>query len=91
MADKVKTTDTHVYFLTGPFSQWHLSKFSVPALRNGITVIEEYNCAEQYMMARKAEFFGDEEIRQAIMDVKVPEGGIFTCFRTPHVLSAQQL
>lgn len=32
-----------------------------------------YNCAEQFMMAGKAKLFGDEEIRQQILDSKDPK------------------
>jgi len=39
------------FFWGGPFSQWHPSIFTVGNFK--------YNCAEQYMMARKAELFGD--------------------------------
>lgn len=40
------------FFWKGPFSQWHSSFFEI----DGTT----YSCAEQYMMAEKARFFGDE-------------------------------
>lgn len=41
------------------FSQWYPSKFIVGG--------KEYNCAEQFMMAKKAQVFGDNEILQQIM------------------------
>lgn len=43
----------------GVFSQWHISSFS----ENGIV----YNCAEQYMMAKKAELMGDYITLETIM------------------------
>ena len=39
-------------FWGGPFSQWYPSPFEVEGTK--------YNCTEQYMMAKKAELFGDE-------------------------------
>jgi ribA/ribD-fused uncharacterized protein len=72
---KVKTTDTHVYFLTGPFSQWHPSKFITPV--GGTDVMLEFNCGEQYMMAEKALFFGDTETFKKIMAVQPVAGRPF--------------
>lgn len=40
-------------------SQWFPSPFVVDD--------QYYNCAEQYMMAEKARFFGDEDVRQQIL------------------------
>lgn len=42
-----------------PFSQWYKTEFS---LNNTI-----YTSAEQFMMAKKAELFGDEEIKEQIL------------------------
>jgi ribA/ribD-fused uncharacterized protein len=70
---KVKVTDTHVYFLTGPFSQWHPSYFTVED--DGVERV--YNCAEQYMMARKAMLLGDLAIHDQIMKVGT-DGGVFS-------------
>ena len=47
-----------------PFSQWSPSTFTV----DGRT----YNCTEQYMMAMKAEEFGDTEMLQKIMEAEHP-------------------
>lgn len=47
------------------FSQWWKSEF-----RSSITT---YCCMEQYMMARKAELFGDEEIHQQILQCSAPK------------------
>lgn len=46
-----KCTDTHLYFYKGVFSQWFPSRFKIGD--------QEYNCAEQWMMERKARHFGD--------------------------------
>jgi len=42
-----------------PFSQWHKAKFQL----NDI----EYSSAEQFMMAKKAELFGDNQIKEEIL------------------------
>ncbi len=65
---KMSWTDTHVFFLNGPFSQWWLSHFSAPLTSDGEML--NFHCAEQYMMARKAELFGDPLTRDTIMAVK---------------------
>lgn len=46
-------------FYGGVFSQWYPCKLLI----NGV----EYNCAEQYMMAMKAQLFGDQTMLDAIM------------------------
>lgn len=51
------------FFWHGPFSQWYPSIFVV----NHVT----YGCAEQYMMASKAELFNDIEILNKILSVKI--------------------
>lgn len=45
--------------------QWQISEFSVD--------VEDYNCAEQYMMAEKARLFEDEEIEKQIMETSDPK------------------
>ncbi len=52
------------FFNKGPLSQWFPAMFEV----NGVT----YNCAEQYMMAMKAEFFGDKATQELIMQTSDP-------------------
>ena len=52
------------YFWRGPFSQWHICKLKVDSVR--------YTCAEQYMMACKARYFGDQEAEFKIMELKNP-------------------
>jgi ribA/ribD-fused uncharacterized protein len=51
-------------FYGGIFSQWHPAKFTVDGI--------EYNCAEQYMMAQKAQLFGDFPSHTAIMKAESP-------------------
>ncbi len=51
-------------FWDGPFSQWEPCQFEV----EGIT----YNCAEQYMMARKAFIFNDDDTCARIMNEDHP-------------------
>lgn len=48
-----------IFFWNGIYSQWHPSKFIIEGV--------EYNCCEQYMMAKKALLFGDEESHKMIM------------------------
>lgn len=57
-------TEKYVFFYGGPFSQWYPSTFQV----EGVT----YVTAEQYMMAMKAEYFGDEEVKAKIMATSDP-------------------
>ena len=52
------------FFWDGPFSQWDPCHFEIDEV--------EYNCAEQYMMAEKARFFGDYDTLEMIMDTDVP-------------------
>ena len=47
------------------FSQWFPCTFTVDG--------EEYSTAEQYMMAMKAELFGDEEVKRQIMEAQSPK------------------
>ena len=53
-----------LFFYGGPCSQWYPSTFVIDG--------EKYNCAEQYMMAQKALFFGDTEAHRAIMKATDP-------------------
>lgn len=57
-------TETFTFFWDGPFSQWHFADFT----ELGTT----YNCAEQYMMAKKATLFGDLETLEKIMQAPHP-------------------
>ena len=49
----------------GCFSQWYMSPFVIDGLK--------YNCAEQYMMAMKANLFGDDEICKEIIGETSPK------------------
>lgn len=68
---KMSQTDDYVFFLNGPFSQWHPSEFQQRFTPNG--PLFKFNCAEQYMMAAKAKLFGDEETYAKIMAVEQNE------------------
>jgi len=60
----MKVTDKYVFFWREWLSQWNMTPFTV----NDIV----YNCAEQYMMAKKADLFNDEATRMLIMDAPHP-------------------
>lgn len=51
-------------FLTGPLSQWHPARFAVEGVA--------YNCAEQFMMHRKALLFGDRAMAARILAATKP-------------------
>lgn len=53
-----------IFFWGGTYSQWMPSKFKIDGV--------EYNCAEQYMMAKKALLFGDYEVLAKIMATSDP-------------------
>lgn len=55
---------TYFWKSHSPFSQWYMAKFIIDGI--------EFNSAEQYMMYMKAVLFGDEEISQKILKVKMP-------------------
>ena len=57
-------TDKYVFFWGGTFSQWCPSEFTI----EGVT----YNCAEQYMMAKKAMLFNDSNAYEQIMKTSHP-------------------
>jgi ribA/ribD-fused uncharacterized protein len=59
------TTDTHVFFLTSEFSQWYPSDFCDE--KNN-----QFNCAEQWMMFKKAELFGDKNVMAKVLACKDP-------------------
>jgi len=48
-----------ILFWNGIYSQWHPSNFTIDG--------REYNCCEQYMMAKKALTFNDQESYKMIM------------------------
>ena len=47
-----------------PFSQWHPSDFTLEGI--------QFNCAEQYMMYKKAQLFEDKQIAEQILLTKKP-------------------
>lgn len=76
-----RRTDSHVYFVGGPFSQWYKDKnptkyqFTQFLLTDSDNLYD-FNCAEQYMMACKAKLFPCKEndvIFEAIMNSKHPD------------------
>lgn len=60
----MKETETHIFFWREYLSNWKESPFVV----DGVT----YNCVEQWMMAKKAEFFGDKETLNKILATTSP-------------------
>lgn len=61
----MRVTDDYTFFWRENLSQWDMTPFHD---NEG----NEYSCAEQYMMSKKALLFGDEEINKLIMDAKHP-------------------
>jgi ribA/ribD-fused uncharacterized protein len=58
------TTNNYVFFYGGIFSQWYSYDMEI----DGVV----YNTAEQYMMAMKADYFGDTASLQKIMATNDP-------------------
>ena len=58
-------TENYVFFWGGICSQWYASEFQIDG--------QKYNCAEQYMMYKKALLFEDEEVANAIMRTQNPK------------------
>ena len=56
---KMKVTDKFVFFWDGPYSQWLQRPMEIDG--------SVYNCCEQYMMHKKALFFGDTDTAEKIM------------------------
>jgi predicted NAD-dependent protein-ADP-ribosyltransferase YbiA (DUF1768 family) len=69
-------TSTHVFFLTGPLSNWHPARFTT-ALPDGLAIhsgtVLRFCSNEQYMMASKAALFGDTTVFDAVMAL-LPQG-----------------
>lgn len=61
----MKKTEKYTFFWKSKLGQWNLLPFTD---NQGIT----YNCAEQYMMAKKALLFNDLETYEKIMNEKNP-------------------
>lgn len=60
----MKTTDTHVYFWSGIYSNFHPCRFTIGQ--------NAFNCSEQAFMYFKAIEFGDEAIADQIMSMSEP-------------------
>lgn len=60
----MKITDEMVLFYGGPFSQWFPSDIEIDGIN--------YCTAEQFMMAMKADYFGDDETKRKIMATQNP-------------------
>lgn len=65
MTHEHTVTDDFVLFWHGPFSQWYPCQFTLGGAK--------YNCTEQYMMAKKALFFEDEQSWLKIMACDSPK------------------
>lgn len=63
--EKFFENETGVYFKSQYPSQWYISPFIVEG--------DNYNCCEQYMMAKKADFFKDEKTKVLIMNATEPK------------------
>lgn len=61
----MKITDTHTFFWKSKLGQWNMLPFIDD---DGV----QYNCAEQYMMAKKAILFKDTETYKLIMSEENP-------------------
>ncbi len=55
---------TFFWRTASPFSQWYTAPFTVDGTA--------FNCAEQYMMYRKATLFEDHEMAQRILEARSP-------------------
>jgi ribA/ribD-fused uncharacterized protein len=60
----MRTTDKHVFFWDGIYSQWYWADMVIDNI--------EYNSCEQYMMHQKALLFGDTDIAELIMQETNP-------------------
>lgn len=60
----MRTTDTHVFFWGGEFSNWFAAYFEYED--------HEFYNSEQAFMWKKAKFFGDEEIAELILHTQNP-------------------
>ncbi len=64
--DESRTTDSHIYFWNGIYSQWHTTHNQFT--ENGI----QYPNAEKYMMMEKAKVFGATDIYDKMKEVDSP-------------------
>ena len=69
---KMSESETHVYFVGGPFSQWHRSQLDAELPSPIFEKKHKFNCAEQYMMACKACVFEDYDALLRVMQEMDP-------------------
>lgn len=79
---KLTFVGNYGFFLKGPLSQWYDSPFFE---WNNDGTYTSYNCAEKYMMYKKALLFGDTDIANKIMNTNSPSeikklGRMVRCF-----------
>ena len=67
LGEHERVTENHVYFVRGPFSQWAYSPFYDESTNS-----HYINC-EQFMMAKKAITFNDQETLELIMKETNPK------------------
>lgn len=67
---KVTQTDTHIFFMSGPYSNWHPTVFHGKLAEDGPVI--RFTHGEQYMMAGKALLFGDQDSYRKIMAATTP-------------------
>ena len=62
----MNTEESFTFFweTRSPFSQWHPSDFTLEGI--------QFNCAEQYMMYKKARLFEDSQIAEQVLLTKKP-------------------
>lgn len=67
-----RITDTHLFFVRGPFSQWYPSEFRANhflcEMMGYAGKVYNYTSCEQYMMHNKAILFQDIEVANLIME-----------------------
>ncbi len=68
---KERRTESHVYFLGGPFSQWYANQFEASAYPT--LGLDKFTSNEQFMMSAKAGVFGDSETYFAILRTQSPK------------------
>ena len=61
-------SDKHVFFWSGPFSNWDMGNFTATLFNDNIT----FNCSEQAMMYCKAFIFKDYGVAEKILATKSP-------------------
>lgn len=76
LGEKERVTNTHVYFLKGPLSQWYPSEFCgndpITSMLGWTGRIHKYVNCEQWMMHGKALFMKDFETAKLIMEATKP-------------------